>query len=130
MTIKEEADKILKSRKIWGDIWDEYDLDTLVDIIKGKTQRAWNLLDLLKELPHPSKALDPQGTWKTIRKAIEKGQEELIDIYNYTTKLKERLKDKPIELDEFKCERCGRKYFNAFDSHPSKGWHHICYGCC
>lgn len=73
MTIKEEANKILKSRKIWGDIWDEYELETLIDIIRGKTQRTWNLLQ--------------EGNYK-------KAMEELIDIYNYVTKLKERLQKK------------------------------------
>lgn len=120
MTIKEEAERILKSRKIWGDIWDEYDPRTLIDIIIGKTQRTWNLLERL-ELTRAS--ISAERDSKLLQESINKTKEELIDIYNYAKKLKQRLSENPKDLIS-RCNKCGEEFFNAFE--PLKGFHHLC----
>lgn len=86
-TFEERAEEVLKDREVWGNAWDDYDDVTLIDIILGKVQRAWNLTEKIRE----DTKTDPRGLDYS---DIQKIEDCHIDIHNYGNYFKKRLKQR------------------------------------
>lgn len=98
MKLDERAKEVQESRnEKWQDAWHEADLTTLVDVVNWKLNRAWNLVQMKKELLEDflkSSLKERYGaTVYTSSRLFGEIEGSLVDGYNYLKELKRRLKN-------------------------------------